>query len=471
MEEMSNAEMIAEINALKVRNASLENQMLTINEQIAKLLVEKHKPKNTKFSYEEFVYNPTVEYLETHVLDYEARKKLFVSMNGSIMRVSLPCLRYLVDYYIENKLNLHEMGLLDHAKCMLVSGTFEEIKYVLNTLVSNNLLNVNYFSNYDLIYEVIKRDDEELVEFFLNFCVEHSISLFPVYHCDMISRLYSSRISPVGGICLGCGFETIKRVVGIYIRNGLDINQISLCDAIPLEIICKKRCDDLEYFKMVKYFVDLYIEQNNDIMNVHMRKAVEYILSSKNHETFVYIWNVLEKHGVLLKYRIDGSPLLHKALYFNNFNTLEWAVKRWIDNNYDLQIKNSSGFTLLSSAAWGDRCYDSFKYVLDIWIKHDWDFEQKDRSGSTLLFRTTGNKRKYFLTIYRNKYGMKKMFQMLMNLEISLCEYLTLPAKSDIIERIMSTGKTDCTRKINYDDKAVIDDDECSPFLNDKKNA
>lgn len=91
------------------------------------------------------------------------------------------------------------------------------------------------------------------------------------------------------------------------------------------------------------------------------------------------------------------------------------------------------------------------------------DLEHRNNFGKTALDYTTNDKRKYLLTIYRNKYGKRK---------ISLCEYLMMPDKTDIIQQIMGTTQIQAKNgQISiHDENLHIDDGECSPFLNDKKN-
>lgn len=243
--------------------------------------------------------------------------------------LSFSCLKYLVNYHIVNNLNLYgnlEPSTINYSVIyhVLATRTFEEIKYVLETVVSNNFLNIEYFENKSLIFVVIERNDEELIKYFVNFCIQQSIS-FTCAH--VYTHIHRTRFgipidpiieTPISSICKTYNFQTIKWIVDICTENKIDIYQTA----------------------------------NHDLTNGCMYRVFCSTLCSNNPNTPIFIMSIFERHGLLSKYKNkNGDPLLDIVHKFGGFSVLKWIVEHWIANNFELEIVDLEGSTLLVMSA------------------------------------------------------------------------------------------------------------------------
>lgn len=194
--------------------------------------------------------NPTVEYLESHNLDHQARRLLFYKSG----HLPISRAKYLVNYCVQYKMSLYENPyVVSH---VLEHGTLELIKYTINVIISNNLLDIEYFDEHGFIFQIIKRGNKDLIEYFTNFCIGHEISL---------DKLKSNSIlheTVFDVICTHCELDTIECFVNICLRNGINIGKINNLSNNLLKPLCKimarNKSHPENYFQTFKYLIDLY---------------------------------------------------------------------------------------------------------------------------------------------------------------------------------------------------------------------
>lgn len=229
-----------------------------------------------------------------------------------------------------------------------------------------------------------------------------------------------------------------------------------------------------KYFQIFKYFIELYIKHGYDLSDVDIRyNVLPMVLRSAHIEYSYYIIDIFEKHNLLLKYNsCDNNTFLHDVCFYSgHLGIVQHVIKIWIGKNYDFGTVNSTGNTVLHHVSLRSCNYDVFKYVLDTWIFYGMDPNCENDEGVIPIQNVRGNKsRAYFLKIYRNKYGMGKITSMLLKYDIDLFEYFSLINTNNIIQQIMCERKTNCPGFANCDESLEIGDDECSSFLNEKKN-
>lgn len=461
MEQESYTQLMTEIKALQDKNVFLENQILFLNQQIVHPNKKIKKPKNIPFSLDDFSQNPTVEYLESHNLDYEARRSLFYDSDEYL---STSCIKYLVDYHLQHKMSLYENPCV--MSYVFEHGTSESIKYTMSIAISNNLLDIEYFDKHGFIFQIIRRGCKDLVEYFTNFYIENGFSL---NKSDPDSISY---MTVFDAICKYCDLDTIKCFVDICLRNGINIEKMDngTNSLRPINIICTKAHPE-NHFQTFKYLIDLYVDQGYNLWNDesgYKYSIVQQVLCCDDTRYEHYLIDVFEKHNLLLEYKsCNGRTLLHEICRFaTRTKVVRRVVEIWVKNNYGLEIRDDDGNTLLHYVCVYNCTHKRFKYVIDTWVFHGLDIECKNHLGVVPIdWLSPHQSRVYFLKIYKNKYGMEKITRMLLKYKIGLFEYLTLACVDEnVVEQIMRERSTECVSAYYGDG-----DGECSLFLNGKK--
>lgn len=186
----------------------------------------------TPFDAKYFWPNQTVEYLETSLLDHQARAEIL----SKCPILNFPCAKYLIDRYLDETYNWDEQIYKHRINCtiwfnIIMCGCRETIVlYLLDMCVEKNFIHILTYKDHDEIR--------------------------PIHYLTNLGNT-----------------NVINRILDIYIENGLDIDCMTTSGHRAFELICTNgSC------QTIKRIIDIYVEKGLSFENVIYRKTFHQCL-------------------------------------------------------------------------------------------------------------------------------------------------------------------------------------------------